>query len=250
MNLERQRILVTGTASGIGLGTALHLVTLGARVALLDRDAAGLAGALSAFPAGTPSAIADVTDAAAVGAAVDEAVVALGGLDGVVNCAGIDLLQGFGDTTAAQWQRVLSVNLLGPVNVCHAALPALRRGNRPAIVNVASAAALRPLPDRTAYCSSKAALVMFGKALAMDLAADGIRVNSVCPGIVETPMLQASVNASADPSTALATITDRYLIRRAGTVDEIAGAVAFLLDVAAGYITGSSLAVDGGRSFH
>jgi NAD(P)-dependent dehydrogenase (short-subunit alcohol dehydrogenase family) len=250
MSLHGRRILVTGAASGIGRGTARHLADQGAHVALLDRDRAGLDRMLSASPASVPAAVADVTDADAVQAAVDTLAASLGGLDGVVNCAGVDLLQGFENTQAAQWQHVLGVNLLGPVNVCRAALPALRRGTAPAIVNVASAAALRPLPDRTAYCSSKAALVMFGKALAMDLAPDGIRVNSVCPGIVETPMLRASVQDSPDPRAALASITDRYLIRRAGTVEEVAAAVAFLLGDAAGYITGSSLAVDGGRSFH
>lgn len=250
MSVEGRRIIVTGAASGIGRGVAMHLTALGARVALLDRDRVGLQGTLTALSGGVPSASANVTDAAAVQSAVDTLVEGLGGLDGVVNCAGVDLLKDFESTQAAQWQHVLAVNLFGPVNVCRAALPALRQGSGPAIVNVASAAALHPLPDRTAYCSSKAALVMFGKSLAMDLACDGIRVNSVCPGIVETPMLQASVEASADPLSALAAITERYLIRRAGTVDEIASAVAFLLDDAAGYITGASLAVDGGRSFH
>ncbi|MGF6768125.1 NAD(P)-dependent dehydrogenase (short-subunit alcohol dehydrogenase family) [Paraburkholderia sp. GAS199] len=250
MSLVDRRIIVTGAASGIGRGAAAYLAALGARVALLDRDADGLARSVDAIPSSAPSAIADVTDDQAVDVAVQQLIDSLGGLDGVVNCAGVDLLRPFDETQSADWQRVLAVNLFGPVNVCKAALPALRHGNRPAIVNVASAAGLHPLPNRTAYCSSKAALVMFGKALAIDLAPDGIRVNSICPGIVETPMLDASILASPDPHNALSHITSRYLIPRAGKVDEIAAAIAFLLDDAAGYITGSSLAVDGGRSFH
>jgi len=250
MSLSGRRIIVTGAASGIGRGVALYLARAGAHVGLLDRNLEGVRAA--ALEAGSKAAYAaaDVADAGQVRNAVDVLVASLGGLDGLVNCAGVDLLQDFSGTTPEQWQRLLGVNVMGPVNVCHAALPALRRGAAPAIVNVASAAALRPLSQRTAYCSSKAALVMFGKALAMDLADDGIRVNSVCPGIVDTPMLQDSVRGEADPAAAMAGIVDRYLIKRAATVDEISASVAFLLDDGAGYVTGTTLAVDGGRSFH
>jgi NAD(P)-dependent dehydrogenase (short-subunit alcohol dehydrogenase family) len=262
VSLAGRRIIVTGAASGIGRGAAHYLAAAGARVALLDRDAAGLDETVRRMAqevaqevaqeggADLARAVADVADAGEARAAVTHLVAQLGGLDGLVNCAGIDLLCDFEATGPEQWQRLFGVNLMGPVNVCQAALAALRQGTSPAIVNVASAAALRPLPQRSAYCSSKAALVMFGKALAMDLAPDGIRVNSVCPGIVDTPMLQDSVRGEADPDEAMAGIVDRYLIKRAGTVQEVAAAIAFLLDDGAGYITGSALAVDGGRSFY
>ena len=256
MSLSGKRFIVTGAASGIGLGTVHYLLAAGARVGLLDRDEAGLLrevarfeGALATTPA-TTLACADVADASQVGRAIDQLVAGLDGLDGVVNCAGVDLLRDFEQMKPEDWQRVLGANLMGPVNVCHAALPALKRGVAPAIVNVASAAGLRPLAQRTAYCSSKAALVMFGKALAIDLAVDGIRVNTVCPGIVDTPMLHDSIQTATDPVAAMGEISDRYLIKRAGTVGEVTAAIAFLLDDTAGYITGTSLAVDGGRSFH
>lgn len=256
MSLSGKRIIVTGAASGIGLGTVHHLLAAGARVGLLDRDETGLQRAvarfegLSAHGSAPLIACADVSDASQVGRAIDQLVSGFSGLDGVVNCAGVDLLRDFEQMVPEDWQRLLGVNLMGPVNVCHAALPALKRETASAIVNVASAAGLRPLGSRTAYCSSKAALVMFGKSLAMDLAAYGVRVNTICPGIVDTPMLQDSVRTASDPVAAMAEISDRYLIKRAGTIEEVAAAIAFMLDDAAGYITGTSLAVDGGRSFH
>jgi len=250
MSLKGRRIIVTGAASGIGRGVAQHLTGLGARVGLLDRDAEGLRAVAREAGEQAAHAVADVSDVSQVRAAVDALVAALGGLDGVVNCAGVDLLEDFADMQPEQWRQMIDVNLMGPVNVCHAALPALRGGVAPAIVNVASAAALRPLAQRTAYCSTKAGLVMFSKALSMDLAADGIRVNAICPGIVDTPMLRNSVSGAADPEAAMADILGRYLIPRAGTLQEMASSIAFLLDEGAGYITGTALAVDGGRSFH
>ncbi|AOB32785.1 hypothetical protein AKI39_21660 [Bordetella sp. H567] len=250
MTVRARRIIVTGAASGIGRAIALHLARDHASVALLDRDAARMAEVAREVGPDVPYAVADVSAEARTTAAVEQLVASLGGLDGLVNCAGVDLVRDFDDTDTAQWQRLIGVNLMGAVHTCRAAVPALRNGVAPSIVNVASAAALRPLAQRTAYCSSKAALVMFGKALSMDLAKDGIRVNSVCPGIVDTPMLRNSFDTFADPSEALSIIADRYLIKRPGTVDEIAQVVAFLLGDGAGYITGSALAVDGGRSFH
>ncbi len=248
MSLTSKRIIVTGAASGIGRGTAIFLAAAGARIGLLDRDVDGLN--VTAKAIGAARAQADIANAGQARAAVDSLVGQLGGLDGLVNCAGVDLIRDFDATGADDWQHVLGVNLMGPVHVCQAALAALRQGTKPAIVNISSAAALRPLAQRTAYCSSKAALVMFSKALAIDLAADGIRVNAICPGIVDTPMLRASIDSAPDPALAEAAIMDRYLIKRAGLVDEIAASIAFLLDDAAGYITGSTLAVDGGRSFY
>jgi NAD(P)-dependent dehydrogenase (short-subunit alcohol dehydrogenase family) len=145
---------------------------------------------------------------------------------------------------------VLAVNLTGPCLVCQAALPALRAAGRGTIVNIASAAALRPLGQRTAYCAAKAGLVMFGKALAMDLAPYDIRVNSVCPGIIDTPLFRASFEGAENPVEELARILDRYVIKRAGQPDDIAEAALYLTSDASAFVTGSSLAVDGGRSFH
>jgi NAD(P)-dependent dehydrogenase (short-subunit alcohol dehydrogenase family) len=187
VRLRDRRVLVTGAASGIGLAVARVFTREGARVAMLDRDEARLskAGVDGAVPL-----VCDVGDERGVRRSVADAASALGGLDGVVNCAGIDLMRPFEKMTTEEWTRVLTIDLTGPMLVCHAAVPLMRRAGRGTIVNVASGAGLRPLEHRTAYCTAKAGLVMFGKTLAMDLAPYGIRVNAICPGIIDTPMLQ------------------------------------------------------------
>ena len=238
---------MTGAASGIGLAVARLFRREGARVAMLDRDGARLR---EAGVEGAVTLAGDVSDEGRVREAVAQAAAALGGLDGVVNSAGIDLLRPFGDMTAAEWARVLAVDLTGPVLVCHAALPALRQAGRGTIVNIASGAALRPLPGRTAYCAAKAGLVMFGKALAMDLAPDNIRVNAICPGIVDTPLFRSSWAGAADPQAELTRILDRYVIKRPGQPDEIAHAALYLTGDESSFVTGAALAVDGGRTFH
>ena len=250
MRLSGRRILVTGAASGIGAATARLFATEGARLGLLDRNADGLRAVQSSFGPGCAVAALDVSQAAAVAAAVPKLAQEIGGLDGVVNCAGIDLLRPFADMTAAEWQLILDVNLNGPMHVCHAALPLLRQAGGGTIVNISSGAGLRPLEHRTAYCSSKAALVMFSKALAMDLAADNVRVNAICPGIIETPLFRTSYEGMADPAAELARILDRYVIKRIGQPADIAAAALFLTGTEAAYVTGTALAVDGGRTFH
>jgi NAD(P)-dependent dehydrogenase (short-subunit alcohol dehydrogenase family) len=254
MRLAGRRFLVTGAASGIGLATARLFRAEGAAVALVDRDEDRLDAVtdeLAATDGPTVAAVpADVADAESVEAAVTAAGVVLGGLDGLVCCAGVDLLKPFAEMTGADWQRVLAVNLNGPFNTCLAALPLMRRAGGGTIVHVASGAALRPLPSRTAYCASKAGLVMFAKSLAVDLAPDGIRVNAICPGIVETPMFRQSVDPMDDPEAELAKILDRYLIKRIGRPLDIANAALFLSCEESAQVTGSALAVDGGRVFH
>jgi NAD(P)-dependent dehydrogenase (short-subunit alcohol dehydrogenase family) len=194
--------------------------------------------------------VADVADEGQVRDAVGRAAAALGGLDGLVNCAGVDLMRDFEAMTSAEWSRVLAVDLTGPMLVCHAALPAMKEAGRGTIVNVASGAALRPLEKRTAYCAAKAGLVMFSKTLAVDLARYEIRVNAICPGIVDTPMFRASWEDSADPEGELARILDRYVVKRIGEPDDIAHAALYLTSDESSYVTGTALAVDGGRTFH
>jgi len=216
-------------------------------LAMLDRDEARLA---KARVDGAATVTCDVADERAVRAGVAQAVSALGGLDGIVNSAGIDLMRPFEQMTAAEWAAVLAVDLTGPMLVCHAALPALKRAGRGTIVNIASGAALRPLEQRTAYCAAKAGLVMFGKTLAVDLAAQHIRVNAICPGIIDTPLFRSSWEGAADPEAELARILERYVIKRPGEPEEIAQAALYLTSDESSFVTGAALAVDGGRTFH
>lgn len=249
MRLAGRRILVTGAGSGIGAATAMLFGKEGARLALLDQrlgDVAAVARALE----GSLAYECDVARADEVSGTVAQAISALGGLDGVVNVAGIDLLREFAAMTTSEWQKVLDVNLTGPMHVCRAALPALRASGRGTIVNIASAAGLRPLANRTAYCASKAGLVMFTKALALELAALEIRANVVCPGVIDTPMLRASYESAKDPQAAFREIISRPAMGRVGTADDIAQAALYLSGEESLYTTGSTLTVDGGRAFH
>jgi len=254
MRLAGRRVLVTGAASGIGRATAAMFRAEGAAVAILDRDAAGLTEAARRIGAGDGPAVvalaADVTDDARVAEAVAEAAAALGGLDGLVCSAGIDLLKPFVDTTLGEWRRVLEVNLTGAFSVSSAALPHLRAAGSGTIVHIASGAAMRPLPGRTAYCASKAGLVMLAKTLAVDLAADNIRVNAILPGIIETPLFRQTFEGAEDPEAELERVLDRYLIRRVGRPEDIAHAALFLSSAESAHVTGSALSVDGGRIFH
>jgi NAD(P)-dependent dehydrogenase (short-subunit alcohol dehydrogenase family) len=247
VRLGGRRVLVTGAASGIGLAIAQLFHREGARVALLDRDRARLE---KAAVDGAPTLVCDVADERQVRDAVGRAAAALGGIDGVVNSAGIDLMRPFERMTPEEWARVLAVDLTGPMLVCHAALPALREAGRGTIVNIASGAALRPLEQRTAYCAAKAGLVMFGKTLAVDLAPYHIRVNAICPGIIDTPLFRSSWADAPDPQAELARILDRYVIKRPGQPDEIAQAALYLSSDESSFVTGAALAVDGGRTFH
>lgn len=254
MRLPGRRILVTGAASGIGRATAALFRAEGAAVALVDREEEKLHEAASEIAQGSGAAVTsvavDLSDDAGVAPAVDRAAAALGGLDGLVGCAGIDLLRPFEEMAPSDWHRVLGVNLTGAFNVTHAALPYLRAAGPATIVHVASGAALRPLPARTAYCVSKAGLVMFAKTLAVDLAGYDIRVNAICPGIIDTPLFRQSVEVAEEPEAELSKILDRYLIRHVGQPEDIANAALFLSSKESAHVTGTTLAVDGGRAFH
>ena len=164
--------------------------------------------------------------------------------------AGIDSRVPLEQLDDADWARTLAVNLTGPMLVCRAALPHLRRAGGGTIVNVSSAAGLSPLLHRTAYCAAKAGVIMFGKALAIEAAADGIRVNAVCPGAVDTPLFRSSYESSDDPARELDAIRQRYAMRRIAAPEELAEAVLYLSGPGSSYITGTALAVDGGRTFH
>lgn len=249
--LTGRRIVVTGGAAGIGRATVERFLSEGASVAALDRDV----GALTTLAAtwgdrDLTTFEADVTNAAALFRAIDEAARSLGGLDGLVNAAGIDLVADIETMSLAQWDRVLAVNLTGPMLAMQAAYPHLKAAGGGTIVNVSSGAGLSPLRRRTAYCASKAGLQMAAKSLAIEAAEFGIRVNTVCPGAVETALLRQSIDAEPDPAAAYEAVRARYALKRIATPDEIAAAILWLTSKESSYVTGAALAVDGGRTFH
>jgi 2-keto-3-deoxy-L-fuconate dehydrogenase len=239
-DFEGLRALVTGGASGIGLATAQRLQGGGARVAVLDLAPDG--------PPGFEYVRADVTDDAAVRAAVEQAVGALGGLDVLVNNAGIGAQGGIEANDDDEWRRVLDVNVLGLVRVTRAALPALRRSGAGAVVNTCSIAATAGLPDRVLYSASKGAVLSLTQAMAADLIADGIRVNAVNPGTADTPWVGRLLDRSADPAAERAALEARQPHGRLVSAAEVAEAIAYLASPAAGSTTGTSLAVDGGMA--
>jgi NAD(P)-dependent dehydrogenase (short-subunit alcohol dehydrogenase family) len=250
MRMRGRKVLITGGASGIGLASARRMTSEGARVALLDRDAEGLAAAARELGDACLTLQADVTDEGEAQSAVSRAASALQGLDGLVNAAGVSLWRSLGEMTLEEWRRILSINLDGPFIVCHAALPALKASGKATIVNIASGAGLQPRQNFSAYCASKGGLVLFTKAIAMDLAPDHIRVNAVCPGIVLTPLVERNLELSGDREAAYRRYISRNLMQRFGTAEEVADAVLFLSCDESSFITGSALSLDGGSVFH
>ena len=233
------RALVTGGASGIGLATALLLARRGASVAILD--AARLVGHdhLRRVPA-------DLRSDDAVRAAVADAVEALGGLDVLVNNAGIGAQGDISRNTDDEWHTVLDVNVVGLVRVSRAALPHLRASDRAAIVNTCSIAATAGLPNRALYSASKGAVYSLTLAMAADHALEGIRVNCVNPGTADTPWVSRLLGAAADPAAERASLQARQPIGRLVSAEEVAEAIAYLASPAASSTTGTALAVDGG----
>jgi NAD(P)-dependent dehydrogenase (short-subunit alcohol dehydrogenase family) len=229
--------IVTGGASGIGAAIADRLAAGGASVAVLDLS-----------PAGTPhfGIECNVADDVSVRAAVDAAVTQFGRLDVVVNNAGIGAQ---GDITAngdAEWHRVLDINVLGIVRVSRAALPYLRDSPSASIVNTCSIAATAGLPQRALYSASKGAVLSLTLAMAADHIREGIRVNCVNPGTVDTPWVSRLLDASPDPAAERAALSARQPHGRLVAAVEVAGAVAYLASPLSGSTSGTSLAVDGG----
>lgn len=238
-DFEGLRALVTGGASGIGRATAELLAARGAQVAVLDRDPAPVEKPLLAHRA-------DVTDDTSVREAVAAAVAELGGLDIVINNAGVGAQGTIEDNDDAEWHRVLDVNVIGTVRTTRAALPYLRRSSHAAVVNICSIGATAGLPQRALYCASKGAVLSLTLAMAADHVREGIRVNCVNPGTADTPWVGRLLDAADDPAAERAALNARQPMGRLVTPDEVAAAIVYLASPAAASVTGTSLAVDGG----
>src|SRR4051812_26174658 len=236
-----RQVLITGGASGIGAACVARFQADGCRVAVLDRDEE----LLGASPAEVKVRC-DVRDADALAMAVDEAVEALGGLDVVVAAAGISARGTVENTDPSDWDRVLGVNLRGVYLTGRAAIPHLRAAAGGAIVNIASQLGLVAAAGAAAYIASKGGVIALTRAMAVDHGAEGIRVNCVCPGPTDTPLLEPYFGASADPAAERRAYEAMQLHARLVTADEIAGAVASLPEPGASSTMGAALVVDGG----
>jgi len=240
-DLAGLRMLVTGGASGIGHAVATAALGRGASVAVLDVDPA--TAPAEAFPVAG-----DVTDDRSVIAAVAQAAAAMGGLEVLVNNAGIGAQGNVEANPLDEWRQVFEVNVLGIVRVTRAALPHLRRSPHAAVVNMCSIAATAGLPDRALYSASKGAVLSLTLAMAADHLHEGIRVNCVNPGTTDTPWIDRLLDRATDPAAERAALEARQPSGRLVTPDEVAAAVLHLAGPSAGATTGTSLAVDGGMA--
>lgn len=228
--------VVTGGASGIGAAIADRLREAGATVAVLDRD-------VSEVPDGF---LADITDDSSVRKAIDAVAARYGRIDIVANNAGIGAQGNIETNSDEEWHKVWDVNVVGLARVSRAALPWLRKSPAAAIVNTASVVATIGLPQRALYSATKGAVVALTRAMAADHLSEGIRVNAVAPGTVDTPWVKRLTSASDDPDAARHALEGRQPHGRLVTAQEVADAVAYLASPRSGSTNGVVLAVDGG----
>ncbi|HTB65377.1 MAG TPA: SDR family NAD(P)-dependent oxidoreductase [Steroidobacteraceae bacterium] len=246
--LERQAVL-TGAAGGIGGAIARELLAQGATVHGIDRDPDGLRSLGQAYPGRFIPYVVDLADRNATDRMLGLLGTALAGhCDILVNNAGIGRVQSFVTTEDTLLDRLLAVNFTAVFRVTRALIPALRASGRASVVNIASELALIGQPGYTAYSATKGAILAFSRALAAELAVEGIRVNAVCPGPIDTPLLAAEFELADDPVAARAGEIATVPLGRLGVPRDIAGVVAFLAGDAAGFVTGAVWPVDGGKT--
>ena len=248
--LAEKSAVVTGAASGIGRAAAERFAAEGAAVLVADVDAAGaeVAAAIRARGGRAEFVRTDVTDESAVRTLMEAAVEHFGKLDVVFNNAGIGSFVPFDRLEPAEWDRILAVNLRGVFLGCRYALPHLRRNGGGAILNTASQSGLQGQAMNESYCASKAGVVLLSRSLAREVARENIRVNCLCPGGTDTPLLRAFSAASAQSADPLANLAARSPMGRIARPEEIAAAALFLVSDEASFITGVALPVDGGAT--
>jgi len=250
MDFTDKRVLVTGAGAirGMGFAIAKAFLNAGARVAINDKTVENVNDAIEKLGGGERlvAAPGDLATVSGCEAAVKTAIDAFGGLDVLVNNAGVGAGRPIEDCDEAMWDAHVDVNLKGLFFCCRAALPELRKskGN---IVSIASDAGLMGCPGIVVYCGSKGGVVNMSRAMALEVAPD-VRVNCVCPGYVDTDMIRRKINKSADPAAVEKSMADYAPLKRIGTPAEIADAVLYLASYEARFITGSALAIDGGTT--
>ena len=239
--LAGKRVLITGGAGGIGTATAARFLEEGARVAVLDRDEQAGRRLLQTLPALEGLLVADVADAAAVERAFQELDSIWGGLDVLINNAGISLRHAFLDITPQEWRQVLDVNLLGIFLVAQQAARRMLAGGGGVILNMGSTNGIAGYPFYADYNASKAGVIELTRSMALELAPT-VRVNAVCPGFILTPMQEAEYTPEMQQAFAA-----KVPLNRLGRPEEVAALFAFLASDDAAFITGQALVIDGGE---
>jgi len=248
MDFTDKRVLVTGGSRGIGFAVAEAFIDAGARVAINGKTEQSVSTAVERLGGGehVVAAPGDIGSVPGCESAVKIAIDAFDGLDILVNSAGIGSGRPIEDSDEAMWDAHVDVNLKGTFFCCRAALPALResKGN---IVNIASDAGLMGCPGITVYCASKGGVVNMTRAMALEVAPD-VRVNVVCPGYVDTDMIRPKIERSEDPAAVEQSMIDYAPLKRIATPAEIAQSVLYLASFEARFVTGTTLAIDGGST--
>ena len=248
MDFTDKRVLVTGSSRGIGFDIAKSFLEAGARVAINGSTEQSTGAAMERLNDGEHriAAPGNIGTVAGCEFVVKTAREAFGGLDVLVNNAGVGAGRPIEDCDEAMWDAHADVNLKGLFFCCRAAIPELRKSNGN-IVNIASDAGLMGVPGIAVYCGTKGGVVNMSRAMALEVAPD-VRVNCVCPGYVETDMIRDSINRRADPAAARRKMVDYAPLKRIGSPEEIAYAVLYLASYEARFITGTALAIDGGTT--
>jgi 2-hydroxycyclohexanecarboxyl-CoA dehydrogenase len=241
MATDRRAVIVTGGASGIGAAIVEALALAGYAVAVFDLRDAGNSDGVKSF-------VVDISDHEAVNAAVGAVVDLHGPVYGLVNNAGWDAAKRFVDTDPSLWHKVIDINLYGPHNVTHAALPSMVRAGRGRVVSVASDAGRVGSSGEAVYSACKAGVIALMKTLAREHARAGITFNSICPGPTDTPLL-AEIDAASGTGLVDA-LTRAIPMRRLARPDDFPALVKYFLSAEAGYVTGQTISVSGGLSMH
>ncbi len=244
--LAGKRLVLTGGASGIGRATAIRLADEGCHVGILDIDEAGAAETAERCGGRGWVARTDVTDRAAVEASVARFEREVGPVDLLANVAGWDRIGGFIDTDVALWDRIVAINLYGPMHLHHVVLPGMLARGFGRIVNVASEAGRVGSSGEAVYSACKGGVIAFSKTIAREVARKGITVNVVCPGPTDTPLFDSVRGGARDGQKFLDAMTRAVPLKRIGQPEDYPGIIAFLLSDDAGFITGQTLSVSGG----
>jgi NAD(P)-dependent dehydrogenase (short-subunit alcohol dehydrogenase family) len=239
-------VFLTGATSGIGRAAATKFMDAGARVACVGRRADELDKLAQAYGERCIPLAADLADSAAVPALAAQAIEGLGRVHVLVNGAGVGFRADVLQTTQTQWAETFAVNVTAAFLLCQAFLPHFLANGAGSIVNVSSVGGLIGIPNRAAYCASKAALISLTRSLTVEFAERGIRANCVAPGTTDTPWVDRILSGADDIPTLLRQMEDRQVIRRLGRPEEIADTIVFLSSPRASFFHGSTVVVDGG----